>query len=507
MAGRRKGAKKADDKGAKAADEAGAAEAVESSPEKKAPEEEKAEEPAVTNGEVNGEKAAEREAAAAAADKKDEGGEKAAGDKAADDAEKKPKKPIKKTIPAWATMSPKKAAGGDPKKDVLVEASDMASVIVRALKTLSDEEGTALVSALALKKEVREIRPNWNKGLLKIAIAKALDKDRIKKVKGSFKLVKNPKPVKAKATKDGDKKKANKKAAPSDKFEDHLGNIFTWVCEPKEASILLIKKYIEAHHTKLDTGLRFKKAIENGLEKGQLDRINGTGMSGTVQLVDKAKKTGTTYEDAIEDAIIACNEPKDASIPALKHYLAEYHTEFNMASRPKVLLHALERCEAKGWLKRISGKGLSGSFRLAVPYRPSPRELWGEWYEEEEPKKPKKRKVVEESESESESESEEEESESESEEEEEVIPQKKQRGAPSKRGGKNVVYAKKSKPPPPPPAKKKKAAPPPAKAKKAAPPAKKKKAAASPAKKKAAAAKKSPAKKLKTPPAKKRGKR
>ena len=67
------------------------------------------------------------------------------------------------------------------------------------------------------------------------------------------------------------------------------------------------------------------------------------GFSGTVALVDKAKKTGTTYEDAIEDAIIACNEPKDASIPALKHYLSEYHTEFNVATRPHVLFNCLER--------------------------------------------------------------------------------------------------------------------------------------------------------------------
>ena len=54
------------------------------------------------------------------------------------------------------------------------------------------------------------------------------------------------------------------------------------------------------------------------------------------------------------------------------------------------------RCEAKGWIKRVTGRGMSGTFRLAVPYRPSPRELWGEWYEEEEEEedepKPKRKK-------------------------------------------------------------------------------------------------------------------
>ena len=74
-----------------------------------------------------------------------------------------------------------------------------------------------------------------------------------------------------------------------------------------------------------------------------MKRVTGAGMSGTFSLVDGAQKTGGKYEDAIEDAIIACNEPKDASVAALKHYLAEYHTEFNVAARPKVLQNCLER--------------------------------------------------------------------------------------------------------------------------------------------------------------------
>ena len=101
-------------------------------------------------------------------------------------------------------------------------------------------------------------------------------------------------------------------------------------------------------------------------------------------------KSLSRYEDAIEDAIIAMNEPKDASVPALRHYLSEYHTEYRVADRPKVLQRALERCEERGWIQRVTGKGFSGTFRLAFPYRPGPRELWGEWYEEE-GQKPKKR--------------------------------------------------------------------------------------------------------------------
>jgi len=420
--------------------------------------------------------------------------EKAADEKKADEKkaeEKKAKKPVKKTIPAWATVVAK--AKGDGKKVENV-AGDMVSIVVRALETLIEEEGRETISALLLKKEVKEMCPNWPKMTFKRAIAKAVEKDRIRPIKGSFKLVKNPKPkvdkAAAKATAKATGKDKKAAAAKADKLDDLLGSIFTWVCEPKEASISLIKKYIDAHHSKLNTeGKMFKKAIETGLEKGQLDRMSGQGMSGTLQLVDGAKKTGTNFEDAIEDAIIACNEPKDASFPALKHYLSEYHTEYNIAKRPKILLHCLERCEAKGWVKRISGIGMSGSFRLAVPYRPNPKELWGEWYEEEAPpKSPKKKRViVEESEDEEESESEEEESSSE-EEEEEVIPKSKKRGAPVPR--KSAAPPKKKLKVPPPP--KKKAAP----AKKT--PAKKTPAKKTPAKK--TPAKKTPAKKT---PAKK----
>ena len=109
------------------------------------------------------------------------------------------------------------------------------------------------------------------------------------------------------------------------------------------------------------------------VSKGQLDQITGKGASGTFALENGAKKTGTSYEDPIEDAIIASNEPKDASVTALRHYLAEFHTEYNVKDRPKVLKNALERAEDKGWLVRVTGKGFNGTFRLSYPYIPSPK--------------------------------------------------------------------------------------------------------------------------------------
>ena len=37
---------------------------------------------------------------------------------------------------------------------------------------------------------------------------------------------------------------------------------------------------------------------------------------------------------------------------------------------------------------QISGKGFSGTYRLMHPYYPAPRELWGEYFQEKEEKKP-----------------------------------------------------------------------------------------------------------------------
>merc|ERR1719291_1634852 len=101
-------------------------------------------------------------------------------------------------------------------------------------------------------------------------------------------------------------------------------------------------------------------------------------MGGTFALVDGADKNGAQYEDAIENAIISMSEPKQVSVGALRDYLGEYHKEYNTDQRPIVLKNALDRSVEKGWLKQISGKGFSGTYRLMHPYYPSPKELWGE---------------------------------------------------------------------------------------------------------------------------------
>ena len=169
-----------------------------------------------------------------------------------------------------------------------------------------------------------------------------------------------------------------KQDAPSIPLEDMFPNIFTWVTEPKESSVITIKKYIAKHFgNELNVEKKFASAILRGESKRQLRRITGHGMTGTFQLIDGADKTGTLFEDAIEDAIIAMNEPKEASVGKLRDYMHEWHPEYNVTENPMRLLKALERSESKGHLVRVSGKGFSGSFRLSFPYYPGPKELWG----------------------------------------------------------------------------------------------------------------------------------
>jgi len=283
---------------------------------------------------------------------------------------------------------------------------------------------------------------------------------------GSFKLDSGKKAKPAAAVKTGGKKKkaGAGEGAPREPLESVFPGVFTWATNPKEASVAMIRKYIGKNYPDLDVeGKAFRKAIESAESKGQLLRITGKGSSGTFSLVDGANKSGGRYEDAIENAVIAMNEPKEVSVASLRNYLGEYHTEYNTDQKPRVLKSALDRCEARGWLKQISGKGFSGSYRMMYPYYPAPRELWGKDYiepkaKDEAPKakdaapkrKATKRAAAESSDEESD-ESEDEDS------DDEVIPTPRKRGVPTPRKTaaakkpvakkSKVVVAKKSKPP------------------------------------------------------------
>jgi len=341
-----------------------------------------------------------------------------------------PKK--KKVVPAWASLSDAAKSKATKSADVKASRPKMDEQVLDAINTCADSKGCA--SAVAIRNFLLSENPDMPKGFIKKSVMRALNKNLIKQVKGtgfsgSFKVETGKKAA---------GKKGKSAPAATGSMEDVFPLVFTWACNPKEASVHQIRKYITENYPELKTdGDAFKKALEAGERKGQLDRITGKGNSGTFALMDGADKSGAKYEDAFESAIIAMNEPKDCSVPTLRDYLGVYHKEFDTDNRPLKLKKALERAEDKGFIQRITGKGFSGTFRLAWPFYPSPRVLWGDEFKE--PKKEKnerekpsssRKRVVYSEDSESE---EEEESEAESDFEEEVLPKSTKRGAPKSR--------------------------------------------------------------------------
>lgn len=345
----------------------------------------------------------------------------------------KKSKPVKKVVPAWASLSDEARAKLPASK---LPKPKIQDAIIAAINQ-AGPESKGVVSVGTIKRLVMEDNPDLPKSILKKSILKALERGVIKQVKGkgfsgSFKLDTTKKPEKKAAGKDK-KKKAAATSVGKEPLDNLFPIVFTWACNPKEASVGLIRKYIAKHYPELDVeGIKFKKALETAETKGQLERITGKGFSGTFQLVDEAKKTGGNYEDAIENAVIAMNEPKDVSVPGLRDYLGVYHPEYDTDQKPHVLKNALERAVKKGWLDQVTGKGFSGTYRLMHPFHPSPRELWGKDYidpKKEEPKKKEdsksKPKATKRAVSESEDESEDE--------DDEVVPAPKKRGAPKPR--------------------------------------------------------------------------
>ena len=356
--------------------------------------------------------------------------------------EVKKKKPVKKAIPYWATLSQSQAAQVSSAK-IGPSGTSSITTIIEAINDTCDAKG--LASYILIKKYVQKQHPSWPKMTFKSALRNAVAKGRVKQIRNSYKVLANAKGGTSVEVKKKGRSKNPVVKAKEGPLEELLPHIFTWVCEPKEASYGLIRKYIGQHFPNLSTDLPFKKAMESMENQGQLDRITGKGASGTFQLMDGAKKTGKKYEDPVEDAIIASNEPKAASVPALRHYLSEYHTEYDVANKPKVLMKALERAEAMGWVKRVTGQGMSGTFHLAYPYIPSPKDLWREAYNESDYEvRPRSKSIKYADDSDDEDEEEESEDEyddtsdeasvaSEADSYREILPKKKKRGAPTVR--------------------------------------------------------------------------
>lgn len=450
--------------------------------------------------ECSGEKLEDMETEAEDPDKKED----------KDGVKEKPKKPVKRMVPAWATLSASKKvvftakfASNQPKVD---------DILIEAVESCKEKTGASAHSVMKfIVKKYPTLELDKRKYLLKKALQRQVERGTIRQLKGkgfsgSFRIGKQPpKPASKKPT-----------VAPGMKAEtlgDALPLIITRLCEPKEASYILIKKYVEQHYPQLNVENRpdiLKSALVRAVERGYLEQITGKGASGTFQLKgagDKVLLKGGPLEDAILTAITAMNEPKTCSITTLRKHLVETNKDSVEYRLVNTLKKTLQKCKVLGWMEQITGNGLTGTYQLSYPYYPSPAILFPNKQKEKTAEKAKRRRTVDSSEEES---SEEEESESEEEESEDEAPPPKRkaqkrpppkarRPPPSKKSRPAVQVKAKARSAPgrkaAPAAKK---LPPPAR--KSAPPPTRK--PAPPAKKPAAASRSAPSKKAPPPPAK-----
>uniref|UniRef100_A0A8C1KMC7 Heterochromatin protein 1-binding protein 3 n=1 Tax=Cyprinus carpio TaxID=7962 RepID=A0A8C1KMC7_CYPCA len=340
-------------------------------------------------------------------------------------------KKVKKKIPAWATISANKLASTSLSQPRVEE------IMIEAIESCKERSGISTITIMkyVMKKYPSVEMDKKTKNIYKRALKRMVEKGTVKQ-------------------------KLASSAGPKETLGESLPLIITRLCEPKEASYILIKKYLEQHFPQLNVDSRpevLKNCLQKSVEKGYLEQITGKGASGTFQLKKAGNKVllgGGLLEDAVVAAITAMNEPKTCSITILRKFLVERQKAQNNYFVVSNLKRTLQKCKMMGWMEQISGHGLSGSYQLSYPYYPSPAVLFPEMMAKLKQKEGQKlkRKRSDESDEESEESAEEESEEEESEEDE---PPRRKR---------SVASAKKA----PPPAKK---APPPAK--KAPPPAKK----------------------------------
>ncbi|XP_030230732.1 heterochromatin protein 1-binding protein 3 isoform X2 [Gadus morhua] len=400
-------------------------------------------------------------------------------------------KKMKKTIPPWASISANKkmaaAVSGFARATPKVD-----EVLLEAVKSGSERTGMSYMSILKyVTKNYPSLELDKRKFLIKKALKKHLEKGSIKQLKGkgfagSFAAQKQP---------------ANKSSAAavlkSEPLGDALPLIITRLCEPKEASYILIKKYLEQHFPQLHIDNRpdlLKSALVRAVDKGHLERITGKGASGTFQLKrtgDKVLLAGGALEDAISAAIIAMNEPKTCSTTTLRKYLCHANEDSTETRIVALLRKTLTKCKMLGWMDQITGTGLNGTYRLAFPYYPSPAVL----FPDRVIAPPKKKKTPQRTSDTSEEESESEESEEEEEESDDEPPT-----PPKRKAGKRPAPKTRR----PPPSKKPRSASQSKARGRRAPPIKKQvtpaKKAPPPAKKPAAASKKAAPAKATPPP-------
>ncbi|CAI5687027.1 unnamed protein product [Oreochromis niloticus] len=322
--------------------------------------------------------------------------------------EKSKVKKVKRTIPAWASVTASKKV---PVTNFAGTQNKVDNILIEAITSCNDRSGVSYQSVMKyIVKKYPGMELDRKKFLIKKAMKKHLEKGTIKQLKGkglsgTFTI--------------GKQTPLSKKAAQKqESLGDALPLIITRLCEPKEASYNLIKKYLEQHFPSFNIENRpevLKSALVRAVEKGQLEQITGKGARGTFQLKRTGNKVllkGGTLEDAITAAITAMNEPKTCSTTTLRRYLLDANKDRKEYQLVANLRRTLTKCKVLGWMEQITGHGFNGTYQLSFPFYPSPTILYPDKFKEI-PKKdaapPTKRRRTVESSDEDEEESEEEE--------------------------------------------------------------------------------------------------
>ncbi|XP_054906405.1 heterochromatin protein 1-binding protein 3 isoform X2 [Poeciliopsis prolifica] len=367
-------------------------------------------------------------------------------------------KKVKRTIPAWASVTTHKKI---PVSNFAGTQNKVENVLVEAIGSSNERSGMSFQSVMKyMLKKYPGMEFHKKKTLIKKSMKKHLEKGTIKQLKGkglsgTFAI--------------GKALPQSKKGIPKqESLGDALPLIITRLCEPKEASYNLIKKYLEQHFPSLNIENRpdlLKTALVRAVEKGHLEQITGTGARGTFQLKRAAKESqlkGSTLEDAITVAITAMNEPKTCSTTSLRKYLVDSNKDVKENLLVANLRRTLTKCKVLGWMEQITGHGFTGTYQLSFPFYPSPTTLYPDKFKDV-PKKTIKQKRFTDSSDEEDEEEEEESEEEESEDEAPVRKRKPNKRPPpkarrppptkkprivskSKAGGKGQALAKKSPP-------------------------------------------------------------
>nr|XP_057910597.1 heterochromatin protein 1-binding protein 3 isoform X2 [Doryrhamphus excisus] len=281
-------------------------------------------------------------------------------------------KKVKRTIPVWASVAGNKKR---PVSNYAGTQNRLDHLLIEAITSFNHRSGVSYQSVMKyIVKKYPDMELDKKKFHIKKVMKKQLEKGTIKQLKGkglsgTFTLGKQPSSSKKAGTK-------------QESLGDALPLIITRLCEPKEASYYLIKKYLEQHFPSLDIENRpevLKSALVKAVERRQLEQITGKGASGTFQLKRTGNQVplkGGALEDAILAAITAMNEPKTCSFTTLRKYLLDANKDIKEYQLVANLRRTLTKCKVLGWLEQITGHGFTGTYRLLFPFYPSPTTLY-----------------------------------------------------------------------------------------------------------------------------------